>query len=145
MMCSEVPCRSMTAFAGGSNPSMSCRQASSLVLHKILGPGGKVVAGGRATHVVHKQKLKTACVACAAGMRLPILAEGVGDIVLRFTEMFAPPPSEEAAREQQRPSEAQQLERQERIHMAASAVSKAPGAPPCYLHHCSRSCGAMSA
>lgn len=57
------------------------------------------------------------------------MAEGVGDIVLRFTEMFAPPSSEDAVHEQQRLSEAQQLERRERIQMAASAVSKAPGTP----------------
>lgn len=70
---------------------------------------------------------KTLCVACAVGMTLPILAEGVGDVVLRFTEMFAPPQSEDADRQQQKSSEAQQLERRERIQMAASAVSKAPG------------------
>ena len=71
-----------------------------------------------------------ASVLSAAGLALPVIAEGVGDIVLRFTEMFAPPRAEDEPR-QHRMSQQKQLERQEHIQMAASAASKAPGNRSC--------------
>ncbi|KAK9817438.1 hypothetical protein WJX74_004352 [Apatococcus lobatus] len=109
----------------GSEQERSEDEDSKLEAKSAAEAHAQIVAEQRQRAAVLAQEQQTR--AEAVGMTLPILAEGTGDIVLRFTEMFAPPPSEVGECQQRELSAVHQLERRERILMAASAASKAPG------------------